>query len=68
MLKVKTFETHPNYKVEILDYDIAIISFEDGESITFGANVRVIPLAHGDDPEDGSLLTVSGWGVTAVII
>ncbi|XP_077299816.1 trypsin-3-like [Arctopsyche grandis] len=65
VLKVKTFETHPNYKVEILDYDIAIISFEEGENIIFGANVRVIPLAYGDDPEDGSLLTVSGWGVIA---
>ncbi|XP_077299817.1 trypsin-7-like [Arctopsyche grandis] len=62
LVKVASFSTHPNFVSLNLDYDFAIVTLR--QEIILGPNVAIIPLATGSDPEDGSLVTISGWGVT----
>jgi hypothetical protein len=64
--KISEFLQHPLYNADILDYDFAILSLQPGVEIALGANVAIIPLASASNPADGSLTTVSGWGVEQV--
>uniref|UniRef100_A0A182QTY3 trypsin n=1 Tax=Anopheles farauti TaxID=69004 RepID=A0A182QTY3_9DIPT len=51
---------HPNY----VNYDIALL--ELASELTFSRKVRPIALPQQDEPvEDGTMCTVSGWGLTA---
>ena len=68
LLKIANFTPHPNYDEKTLDYNFAIIYFEDNAEIMFGDSVKPIQLATYDDSPlpDGSMLTISGWGIISV--
>lgn len=66
VLKVLKFEIHPNYEVSTLDYDFAIVSFEEGQEITLGTTARIISLSSFEVPMNVDEMIVMGWGVMEV--
>ncbi|XP_019878703.2 trypsin-7-like [Aethina tumida] len=62
-IKVKKIHQHPNYRRDIIDYDISILELASEIS---HPNAKPIPLADGSLKIDSGLpATITGWGTTS---
>lgn len=55
---------HINYNPATIDYDFSILRLEDYDSSSLQFELKYARLPKIDDIEDGTILTVSGWGST----
>ncbi|XP_034097284.1 trypsin-7 [Drosophila albomicans] len=63
LVPIKRVHRHPKYNSQIIDYDFAVLELEQYNATSITQAFVQLP-EQNDDIDDGTLVTISGWGNT----